>query len=42
MEAAAELIAEENQIMFADLSIIDLEQRAWFKKKRAIIHERDT
>jgi hypothetical protein len=32
---------EENQIMLADLRIMDPEQTAWFKKKQAIIPQRD-
>jgi hypothetical protein len=41
MEAAAKLLVEENQIMFVNLSIMNLEQRTWFEKKQTIIHERD-
>jgi hypothetical protein len=33
MEAAAKLLADENRIMFTDFSIMDPEQRTWFKKK---------
>jgi hypothetical protein len=32
---------EENPIMFADLSLMDPEQWAWFEKKGAIICQRD-
>jgi hypothetical protein len=41
METTAKLLAEKNRIIFTDLSIMDLGQRAWFEKKRAIIRERD-
>jgi uncharacterized membrane protein len=33
VEAMAKLLVEENQIMSAGLSIMELEQRAWFEKK---------
>jgi hypothetical protein len=35
----AKLLTEDNQIMLADLSIIDPGNRAWFEKK--IIREHD-
>jgi hypothetical protein len=41
MESTTKLLAEENQIMFVDLSIMDPDKRACFEKKRAIIRERD-
>jgi hypothetical protein len=34
------LLAEKNQIMLADLSILELEQNAWFEKQ-ALIRECD-
>jgi hypothetical protein len=41
IEAEAKLLAEENRIMFADLSLMDPKQRAWFEKKRAIVRQCD-
>ena len=35
------LLAEENRIMMADLTIMDPEQRAWFLKKQKMIHEHE-
>jgi hypothetical protein len=35
------LLHEENLIMLAELSIMALEQKAWFERKRAIIRQRD-
>jgi hypothetical protein len=40
MEDVAKLLAKENLIMFADLSIMDPNQRACLEKKRVIIYER--
>ena len=34
------LLAEENRIMMADLTIMDPEQRAWILKKQKMIRER--
>ncbi|KAK1631014.1 hypothetical protein QYE76_005329 [Lolium multiflorum] len=34
-------LAKHNRIMFSELSLMDLEQNAWFQKKRVIIRERD-
>jgi hypothetical protein len=41
LEVVAKFLAKHNRIMFADLSLMDLEQNAWFEKKRVIIRERD-
>ena len=35
------VMVEENQIMMADLSIMDTEQRAWILKKQKMIRDRD-
>jgi hypothetical protein len=40
-KAEAKLLAEENQIMLADLSNMEHKKRTWFKKKQAIILQRD-
>ena len=34
------VMAEENRIMMADLTIMDPETRAWFLKKQKIIRDR--
>ena len=34
------VMAEENRTMMADLTIMDLETRAWFLKKQKIIRDR--
>ena len=35
------LLAEENRIMMADLTIMDPEQRAWILKKQKMIRDRE-
>jgi hypothetical protein len=34
-------LAKENRIMLANVTIMALEQKDWFEKRQAIIHERD-
>jgi hypothetical protein len=38
IDTEAKLLAEENRIMLADLSIMALEQNAWFERNQAIMH----
>jgi hypothetical protein len=40
IEAEAKLLAEENRIIFTELSHVDPEQRTWVKKKQSIIRQR--
>jgi hypothetical protein len=40
-EFEATLLAKESKIMMADLTALDPERRAWFKKKQAMIRARD-
>ena len=35
------LLAEDNRIMMADLTIMDPEQRAWILKRQKMIRERE-
>jgi hypothetical protein len=37
MEVVVKVTIEENQIMMADLSIMDPVQKTWFEKKQMII-----
>jgi hypothetical protein len=40
-DAEAMKLAKENRIMLANVTIMALEQKDWFEKRQAIIHERD-
>jgi hypothetical protein len=41
IEVEDKLIADKNRIIFADLSLMEPEQIAWFQKKQAIACQRD-
>jgi hypothetical protein len=42
MDAKAKILAEDTRIMLADLNNVDDDTRAWFMKRHAEIHARDT
>jgi hypothetical protein len=41
MEAEAELLAKEREIMFIDTTNMTAEQKAWVEKRRVIIQQRE-